>query len=94
MGLVNEVVPRAQLREATRALAKTLMEKNPTALRTTKIAYKMCGDMDWEMAADYLTAKSDQAIFHDKERGREQGLKQFLDEKKYRPGLGAYKRGK
>jgi trans-feruloyl-CoA hydratase/vanillin synthase len=28
----------------------------------------------------------------DPEQGREQGLKQFLDEKSYRPGLGGYRR--
>jgi trans-feruloyl-CoA hydratase/vanillin synthase len=92
MGMVNEAVPLARLREHTRELAKVLMEKNPTVLRTAKVAYKLTMDMSWEQAADYLTAKSDQAMFLDKERGREQGMKQFLDEKTYRPGLGAYKR--
>jgi trans-feruloyl-CoA hydratase/vanillin synthase len=29
----------------------------------------------------------------DPERGREQGMKQFLDDKSYKPGLKAYKRG-
>ncbi len=94
IGLVNEAVPLARLRQHTRELAKLLMEKNPTALRTAKVAFKLVGDMDWEQAADYLTAKSDQAMMLDKERGREQGMKQFLDEKTYRPGLGAYKRDK
>ena len=94
MGMVNEAVPRAKLREHTRELAKVLMDKNPTALRTAKVAYKMCIDMSWEQAADYLTAKSDQMIHLDDEGGREQGMKQFLDEKKYRPGLGAFKRDK
>jgi trans-feruloyl-CoA hydratase/vanillin synthase len=50
--------------------------------------------MPWDVAADYLTAKNEQGRFLDPERGREQGLKQFLDDKSYRPGLSAYKRGK
>jgi trans-feruloyl-CoA hydratase/vanillin synthase len=94
MGMVNEAVPLARLRDHTRELAKVLMEKNPTVLRTAKVAYKFTMDMTWEQAADYLTAKSDQAIQLDPERGREQGMSQFLDEKAYRPGLGAYKRKK
>jgi hypothetical protein len=40
----------------------------------------------------YLIAKSFQTIFIDPERGRAEGMKQFLDEKAYKPGLGAYKR--
>jgi trans-feruloyl-CoA hydratase/vanillin synthase len=30
----------------------------------------------------------------DPEKGREEGTKQFLDDKSFRPGLGAYKRAK
>ena len=92
MGLVNEAVPRSRLRKRTIQLARTLLEKNPTALRQAKIAFKFSADMSWEEAADYLMAKSDQAQFSDPERGREQGMKQFLDEKSYRPGLQNYRR--
>jgi trans-feruloyl-CoA hydratase/vanillin synthase len=31
-------------------------------------------------------------LFLDKSNGRAEGLKQFLDDKSFRPGLGAYKR--
>jgi len=92
MGLVNESVPKSALRKRTVQLAKTLLEKNPTALRQAKIAFKFSAGMSWEEAADYLTAKSDQAQFSDPERGREQAMKQFLDEKSYRPGLQSYHR--
>jgi feruloyl-CoA hydratase/lyase len=94
MGLVNEAVPKARLRERTREIAKTLLGKNPHALRTAKVAFKMASEMTWEQAGDYLGAKSDQLQFIDPERGRVQGMKQFLDEKSYRPGLGAYRRDK
>lgn len=94
MGLVNEAVPRARLRERTREIAKTLLGKNPAALRTAKNAFKLSSEMTWEQAADYLGAKSDQLQFIDPERGRVQGMKQFLDDKSYRPGLGAYNRGR
>jgi trans-feruloyl-CoA hydratase/vanillin synthase len=94
LGLVNEAVPLAELRERTTKLARTLLEKNPTVLRQAKVAFKNVQDMPWDVAADYLTAKNEQGILIDPERGREQGLKQFLDDKSYRPGLAAYKRGK
>ena len=48
--------------------------------------------MSWDEAADYLFAKSDQSNFMDPERGREEGMRQFLDDKSYKPGLAAYKR--
>lgn len=92
MGLVNEAVPRERLRERTRQLAMKLLEKNPTALRTTKIGFKISSEMSWEQAAEYLAAKSDQMQFIDPERGRAQGMKQFLEDKSYRPGLEAYHR--
>ena len=37
-------------------------------------------------------SKNDQARLLDPEQGREQGLKQFLDEKSFRPGLQPYRR--
>jgi trans-feruloyl-CoA hydratase/vanillin synthase len=92
LGLVNESVPRAALRDHTRALALTLLEKNPIVLRQAKVAFKQAREMDWDMADDYLMAKQEQGRFQDPERGREQGIRQFLDEKSYKPGLGAYRR--
>jgi feruloyl-CoA hydratase/lyase len=92
MGLVNESVPLAELRGRTRELAKVLLEKNPTVLRATKIAYKFIREMTWEESAEYLTAKLDQTTFVDPEKGREKGMKGFLDDKNYKPGLGNYKR--
>ena len=92
MGLVNESVPKAQLREHTRALAIELLGKNPTVLRAAKQAVRAVQGMSWELSDDYLMAKSMQSRFLDTEKGREKGLKQFLDEKSFRPGLGGYKR--
>jgi hypothetical protein len=36
--------------------------------------------------------RAHQPLFLDREGGREQGMKQFLDEKTYRPGLNPYDR--
>jgi feruloyl-CoA hydratase/lyase len=93
MGLVNESVPLAELRERTRELAKVLLEKNPTVLHQAKVAFRNVEHMSWETALDYLGAKNEQGILIDPERGRQQGLKQFLDDKSYRPGLKSMKRG-
>jgi trans-feruloyl-CoA hydratase/vanillin synthase len=92
MGLVNDAVPKEQLRERTRKLARTLLEKNPVVLRAAKQAYKHVRHMNWEQAADYLASKMDQVSVQDRSGGREQGMKQFLDDKTYKPGLGAYKK--
>ncbi|HYH21386.1 MAG TPA: p-hydroxycinnamoyl CoA hydratase/lyase [Azospirillum sp.] len=92
MRLVNEAVPRDQLRDRTRAIARSLLEKNPVVLNAAKLAYKHSRDMSWEQAEDYLSAKAAQATLFDPEKGMKQGLKQFLDDKSYRPGLGAYRR--
>ena len=48
--------------------------------------------MNEPQAEDYLNAKSDALKYVDKENGRQEGMKQFLDEKTYRPGLGHFKR--
>jgi trans-feruloyl-CoA hydratase/vanillin synthase len=92
IGLVNEAVPKEQLRERTTALARVLLAKNPVVLRQAKLAYRHIRDMSWDTAADYLAAKSDQTTLLDEEAGRATGMRQFLDEKSFRPGLGAYKR--
>ena len=94
MGLVNEAVPKAQLRKRTRALARTLLEKNPVVLNAAKLAFKFCRDMPWELSDEYLMAKQGQTLAADPEKGRQKGLRQFLDDKTIRPGLEGYKRGK
>ena len=92
MGLVNEAVPLAQLRERTTALAKVLISKNPTVLHAAKMAFKHVGDMAWETSEDYLASKAAWARMNDTEGGNQKGLKQFLDDKSFRPGLGGYER--
>jgi trans-feruloyl-CoA hydratase/vanillin synthase len=92
LGLVNLSVPRAQLRAEVEALARELLEKNPVVLQAAKLGFKHAQAMGWDTAEDYLYAKLDQSQFRDAERGREQGLTQFLDEKSIRPGLESYRR--
>ena len=92
IGLVNFSVPRAQMVDKVKALANKLMEKNPHVLRACKVGYHYTREMSWDMAAEYLASKIDATKFRDPEQGAVKGMSQFLDEKSYRPGLGAYKR--
>ncbi|MET3116858.1 trans-feruloyl-CoA hydratase/vanillin synthase [Undibacterium sp. GrIS 1.8] len=92
MGLVNKSVPRAELREAVIELAQKLLAKNPVVLRFAKQGFKRCRELNWEQNEDYLYAKVDQSNHRDPEKGRQEGLKQFLDEKTIKPGLQTYKR--
>lgn len=92
MGLVNQSVPLAELRSAVTDLANNLKAKNPVVLRAAKQGFKVARLMSWDQAEDYLYAKLEQSQFLDRERGRQAGMEQFLDDKQYRPGLGAYDR--
>jgi len=94
LGVVTESVPKAQLRARTRDVAQMLLKKNPTAVRQAKVAFKYVNEMTWDESAEYLSAKSDQLRVVDPEKGRAQGMSEFLDKKTYRPGLGEYKRDK
>ncbi|MDB5569282.1 MAG: P-hydroxycinnamoyl CoA hydratase/lyase [Hyphomicrobiales bacterium] len=94
IGVVNFAVPKDQLVPRVTKLAETLMKKNPHVLRACKQGYHYVRDLPWDAAAEYLAAKSDQTKLRDPEQGDVKGMKQFLDEKSYRPGLGAYDRSK
>jgi trans-feruloyl-CoA hydratase/vanillin synthase len=92
MGLVNEAVPLKDLKERTRRLARNLLEKHPAVLRGTKIAVKRIRFMDWDSSADYLYAKLAEALHLGGAINREEAMKAFLDDKKYRPGLETFKK--
>lgn len=91
MRLVNLAVPLERLKEETTILAKELMEKNPHTLKAIKQCMRQVRNMNYHQAFDYLAAKLTESKFNDRSSGREQAMKQFLDDKTYRPGLGAYK---
>ena len=70
-------------------VARKLLEKNPVALKATKDAIRRVGEMTYDNAEDYLVRAQEAANFFDND-GRKQGMKQFIDDKAYKPGLGAY----
>lgn len=90
MGLVTLSVPKERLREEIVAVANELMTKNPATLRACKEAFKTSLQMSWEESRDYLYAKLDQMQFNDPNGGRDRGLKQFVVDKTYKPGLAAF----
>lgn len=92
MGLVNESVPRDRLRSRVVEIAELLKTKNTTLVRGIKETTRHIRNMGWAEAENYINAKLAEALYNDPERGRAQGLKQFLDEKSIRPGLEAYRR--
>jgi trans-feruloyl-CoA hydratase/vanillin synthase len=92
-GLVNESLPLAELKNRVTDVAQVLLEKNPVALKATKDAVRRVGPLTYDEAEDYLIRAQEAANSYDNE-GRKEGIRQFIDEKSYKPGLGAYDRSK
>ena len=93
MGMVNYSVPKKNLRRETLKLARELLQKNPNVLRATKHAIRATQDMSWRAAADYLNAKGSEIKQRDAARGHDayaEGIKQFIDEKAYKPVYSPY----
>jgi trans-feruloyl-CoA hydratase/vanillin synthase len=88
-GLVNEALPGEGLRARVSEVAQALLKKNPVALKATKDAVRRVREMSYDNAEDFLVRAQEAANSYDND-GRKEGLKQFLDEKTYKPGLGAY----
>lgn len=88
-GLVNESVPLERLKERVTEVARVLLAKNPVALKATKDSVRRVREMTFDNAMDYLIRAQEAANFYDNQ-GRKEGIAQFIDEKSYKPGLGAY----
>lgn len=88
-GLVNEAVPLADLKARVTEVAKVLLGKNPVALKATKDAIRRVREMTYDNAEDYLIRAQEAANSFDGE-GRKEATRQFIDEKTFKPGLGAY----
>jgi trans-feruloyl-CoA hydratase/vanillin synthase len=88
-GLVNESLPAGRLQARVTEVAEALLKKNPAALKATKDAIRRVRDMSYDNAEDYLVRAQEAANSFDNE-GRKEGMRQFLDDKTYKPGLGTY----
>lgn len=85
---VNFAVPRAQLQDATWRLAKTLIEKDPAALKATKEVLKLARDMNYEETLAWTEAKGKELRLSTGQRWKK-GVEQFKSGK-YRPGFESY----
>jgi feruloyl-CoA hydratase/lyase len=92
--LVNESVPLAELEGRVTQVANKLLEKNWVILKAAKDAVRRVSEMTYDNAEDYLIRAQEAANFHDKTEGRKEGIKQFIDDKTFKPGLGAYDKTK
>ncbi|WP_343610665.1 p-hydroxycinnamoyl CoA hydratase/lyase [Novosphingobium sp.] len=88
-GLVNEAVPGDRLKARVTEMANVLLGKNPHALRATKWAVRRVREMTYDNAEDYLIRTQEAANYFDSE-GRKEATRQFIDDKTFKPGLGAY----
>jgi trans-feruloyl-CoA hydratase/vanillin synthase len=93
IGLINYAVPAEKLEEAVTDLAERLMKKSPAVLRATKHVIRHVRTMDVPQAYDYLAAKGQAIKVSDKEDSYNTGLRQFLDEKSYKPTYEPFKLG-
>ncbi len=93
IGMINYAVPDDDLEAETTRLAEKLMKKSPAVLRATKQAVRQVRTMDFGQAYDYLAAKGQAIKVSDAEDSYNTGLRQFLDEKSYKPTFEPFKLG-
>jgi trans-feruloyl-CoA hydratase/vanillin synthase len=93
IGMINFAVPKKNLEAKTIELAEKLMKKSPAVLRATKQAIRHVRTMDFGQAYDYLAAKGQAIKIGDAEDSYNTGMRQFLDEKAYKPTFEPFKLG-
>jgi len=89
-GLVTEAVPAAELEARVREIAETLLKKDANALRATKWAVRRMSEMTYDNAMDYLIRAQEALHSYGGVESRHEATRQFLDEKSFKPGLGAF----
>jgi trans-feruloyl-CoA hydratase/vanillin synthase len=93
IGMINYAVPAEKLEAAVTELAEKLMKKSPAVLRATKQAIRHVRTMDVPQAYEYLATKGQAIKAADKEDSYNTGLRQFLDEKAYKPTFEPFRLG-
>jgi trans-feruloyl-CoA hydratase/vanillin synthase len=91
IGMINFAVSKKKLRAEVMKLAEKLMAKSPAVLRATKHAVRQVRTMDFDQSYDYLAAKGQAIKVGDEQDSYNTGLKQFLDEKSYKPTYKPFK---
>lgn len=93
IGMINYSVPLKKLEDAVTELAEKLMKKSPAVLRATKQCVRHVRTMDVPQAYEYLAAKGQAIKSADQEDSYNTGMRQFLDEKAYKPTYEPFRLG-
>ena len=93
-GMVNESLPADKLRERVQAVADVLKKKDTQALRATKWAVRRVREMTYGNAEEYLIRAQEALNDFGGVTARKEATRQFLDEKTFKPGLGAFDKSK
>jgi len=93
-GMVNESLPADKLRARVQEVADVLKKKDSHALRATKWAVRRVREMTYDNAEDYLIRAQEALNDFGGWETRKEATKQFLDEKTFKPGLGAFDKTK
>ena len=93
-GLVNESLPADKLRERVQEVVDVLKKKDTHALRATKWAVRRVREMTYDNAEDYLIRAQEALNDFGGWEMRKEATKQFLDDKTFKPGLGAFDKSK
>ena len=79
-----------QLKDARRPRSpRCCSRRTRSRCKATKEAIRRVREMTYDNAEDYLIRAQEAANSFDND-GRKEGIRQFIDEKSYKPGLGAY----
>src|SRR5688500_18195773 len=93
-GMVNESLPADKLRDRVQQVADILKKKDSQALRATKWDVRRVREMTYDNAEDYLIRAQEALNDFGGWETRKEATKQFLDEKTFKPGLGAFDKSK
>ena len=88
--LVNESVPADRLEARVREVAAVLLRKNRATLKATKRTIRVTRLQDYDEALDYQVRAQEALMYVDETCGRQEAMRQFLDDKTFKPGLGDY----
>lgn len=88
--LVNESMPVERLEPRVRAVATALLAKNLATLTAAKRAVRATRHQEYDVALEYQVRSQEALMYVDATKGREAAMRQFLDEKSFKPGLGHY----
>jgi feruloyl-CoA hydratase/lyase len=93
-GLVTESVPAERLEARVQEIADKLKAKDSHALRATKWAMRRVMEMTYDNAEDYLIRAQEALNDFGGKAARKEATKQFIDDKTFKPGLGAFDKSK